>query len=135
MGGDENIADKIIAQNDKAQKSAKEVDEFGLPLAHAKNLEYLVARIFARNPDIYLDEDENKLYIGRRQVDESARSAVELADHYNDWCKGNRWPMIFNRVKHLAPRLDKTKLYIADNLLWDIEKQELVVTDKKIKGV
>lgn len=130
---EENIADKIIENRERRDTPDK--DEFGLPLAHVNELEYLVARIFIRNPDIYLDEDENKLYIGRHQVQESARMAVELADHYNDWCKGNRWPMIFNRVKRLAPRLDKTKLYIADNLLWDIEKQELVVTERKVKGV
>lgn len=128
-----DIADQIIEKNKKNIRP--DTDEFGLPLAHTNELDYLVARIFFRNPDIYLDPDDNKLYLGRRQVHESARTAVELADHYNDWCKGNRWPMVFNRIKHFAPRLDKTKLYIADNLMWDIEKQELIVTEEKIKGV
>lgn len=129
----DNIADKII-QND-AQTKKPDTDEFGLPLKGAKTLDYLVARIFFRNPDIYLDPDDNRLYIGRRQVDESQRSVVELADHYNDWCKGGRWPLVFNRVKKFAPRLDQSKLYISDNLLWDYDKHELIVTDKKIRGI
>lgn len=128
-----DIADRIIEQNKKDTRP--NTDEFGLPLAHVNELDYLVARVFFRNPDIYLDPDDNKLYLGRRQVQESARTAVELADHYNDWCKGNRWPMVFNRIKHFAPRLDKSKLYIADHLLWDIEKQELITTEDRIKGV
>lgn len=129
----DNIADKII-QND-AQTKKPDTDEFGLPLKGAKTLDYLVARIFFRNPDIYLDPEDNRLYIGRRQVDESQRSVVELADHYNDWCKGGRWPLVFNRVKKFAPRLDQSKLYIADNLLWDYDKHELIVTDEKVRGI
>lgn len=129
----DNIADKII-QND-AQTKKPDTDEFGLPLKGAKTLDYLVARIFFRNPDIYLDPEDNRLYIGRRQVDESQRSVVELADHYNDWCKGGRWPLVFNRVKKFAPRLDQSKLYISDHLLWDYDKHELIVTDEKVRGI
>lgn len=129
----DNIADKIIQNDTKTKKP--DTDEFGLPLKGAKTLDYLVARIFFRNPDIYLDPDDNRLYIGRRQVDETQRSVVELADHYNDWCKGGRWPLVFNRVKKFAPRLDQSKLYIADNLLWDYDKHELIVTDEKVRGI
>lgn len=129
----DNIADKIIKNDEKGKKL--DTDEFGLPLSGAKTLDYLVARIFMRNPDIYLDPEDNQLYIGRRRIDESQRMAVELADHYNDWCKGGRWPMIFNMVKKFAPRLDRSKLYISDYLLWDISKNKIVETVEKNKGV
>ena len=129
----DNIADKIIQGDKKAEKASK--DEFGLPLKGAGTLDFLVARIFLRNPGIYLDPEDNQLYIGQRRIEESQRMAVELSDHYNKWCKGGRWPMIFNRVKKFAPRLDRSKLYIADNLLWDIDKHELIVTKKKVKGI
>lgn len=129
----DNIADKII-QNDKRERKS-DTDEFGLPVKGAKSLDYLVARIFFRNPDIYLDPEDNKLYIGRRQVEESQRMVVELADHYNDWCKGGRWPLVFNRVKKFAPRLDRSKIYISDYLLWDVENNKLVETFEKNRGV
>ena len=129
----DNIADKIIQGDKKAKKTSR--DEFGLPLDGAGTLDYLVARIFLRNPGIYLDPEDNQLYIGQRRIEESQRMAVELSDHYNKWCKGGRWPMIFNRVKKFAPRLDRSKLYIADNLLWDIDNHKLIVTKEKVKGV
>jgi hypothetical protein len=128
-----SIADQIIDNNQSEQRV--DTDEFGLPLDAKKTLAYIVARIFIRNPKIYLDPENNKLYIGQREVPESQRSAVELADYYNDWCKGGKWPLIFNQVKKFAPRLDRSKLYIADNLLWDCDKYKLVITEHKVKGI
>lgn len=128
-----DIAEAIIDGNNQQKRSER--DEFGLPLSAVGELDYLVARIFLRNPNIYLDPEDNKLYIGQREIEESQRMAVELSDHYNKWCKGGRWPMIFNKVKKIAPRLDRSKLYISEHLLWDIDNHKLVVTKEKIRGV
>lgn len=129
----DDIADKIIKNNKSGQTS--EYDEYGLPVCSASELDYLVARIIIRNKDLYINSDDGCLYNGRSKIDETQRGIVTLADHYNNWCKGGRWPMVYNRLKKFVPTLDQSKLYIADNLLWDYDKHELIVTDEKVRGI
>lgn len=117
-----DIADKII-------RGAVEIethDELGLPLNASDELDYLVARILMRNPGLYLDPIDDKFYIGTREINLTQNKLVELADHYNDWCKGGRWPMVVNRLRKFAPRLDRSKIYISEHLMWDMDKQKLI---------
>lgn len=117
-----SIADKIIS----GARNEVERDEFGLPLDASDEVDYLVARILFRYPDIYLDPEDGELYIGTRQLQITQNKLVELADHYNNWCKAGRWPIVVNRLKKVVPRLDRSKLYISEHLLWDIDNHKLI---------
>lgn len=117
-----DLADRII----RGAKDRDTHDELGLPLNAKGEVDYLVARILMRNPDLYIDPLDNKFYIGTHEVTMTQNKLVELANSYNDWCKGGRWPLIVNRLREFTPRLDRSKLYISEHLMWDYDKHRLI---------
>ena len=117
-----DIADKII----QGTFDSDIYDELGLPLSAEGEIDYLVARILMRNPGLYLDPLDGKFYIGVREVNLTQNKLVELADHYNGWCKGGRWPMVVNRLRKFAPQLDRSKIYISKHLMWDMDNHKLI---------
>lgn len=117
-----DLADRII----RGAKDRDTHDELGLPLNAKGEIDYLVARILMRNPELCIDPLDNKFYIGTHEVTMTQNKLVELANSYNDWCKAGRWPLVINRLREFAPRLDRSKLYISEHLMWDIDNHKLI---------
>lgn len=126
-----DIADRII----RGAKDNSTHDELGLPLSANGEIDYLVARILMRNPDLYIDPLDDKFYIRAREIAMTQNKLVELANSYNDWCKAGRWPLVVNRLREFTPRLDRSKLYISEHLMWDYDRHKLVVTSNENKGI
>ena len=117
-----DLADRII----RGAKDKLTHDELGLPFNAKGEIDYLVARIIMRNPDLYVDPVDDKFYIGTREVTMTQNKLVELANSYNDWCKAGRWPLVINRLREFAPRLDRSKLQISEHLLWDYDEHKII---------
>lgn len=124
------LVDAVLESNNQSHNPA-DFDEYGLPKSRADELDYTVARIFARNPHIYLNEEEGRLYIKHRPIQESYGELIKLGNICNQWTRPSRAQMVWNRIHELAPRYSKSRIWITDELLWDVDKQEIIKQSPK----
>ena len=124
------LVDAVLESNNQSYNPA-DFDEYGLPLNRADELDYTAARVFARNPKLYLNEEDGRLYIKHRPISETYSELMRLSNIYNQWTRPSRAQLVWNRIHEVAPRYSSSRIWITDELLWDIDNQELIKQSPK----
>lgn len=125
-----NLLDAVLASNNKSD-NPDHYDEYGLPINRSNELDYTAARVFARNPRIYLYPEDNRLYIGKRPVSETANELVRLSNISNQWTKSARAPIVWNRIREMAPQYSDSCIWITDKILWDVDNHAIIYQESK----
>lgn len=133
-----NLADQLIEANREEEKEEHKVDEYGLPLPKKKDPQmrcnYLVARAIYINKHLYTRNSGKDLYNGHEIVRPRAADIARLAKWVEPLNK-QATIYIYDKIKELVPYLDESKIAITPNLLWDIEKQELIETKEVVNVI
>lgn len=103
--------------------STPEYDELGLKVQDTTD--YFVARILMLRKNLWLAEDRKTIYEGRSEIKESSSELYRLSQSRKVIKPNYQW-VIWERLHHVLPVLDKSKIIITDDLVWDSEKGELV---------
>lgn len=103
--------------------STPEYDELGLKVQDTTD--YFVARILMLHKDLWVGEDRKTIYHGRSPVRESGPELYRLCQSRRA-IKANYLWVIWERLRHVLPVLDKNRIIVADDLVWDSEKGELL---------
>lgn len=123
-----SLADKIIEQNSSSM-SGEELDlVLGIPLqAISKNpVDHLAARIIVLNPNMYIDPVDNSIWRSDVRIREDASTITALANYYDrQYHLPNIYPLVYNRLRELLPRLSRDKLWISPTLLFNRKTGEL----------
>ena len=128
-----NLADKIIANSEPKPNDSPwgELDEYGLPLNMSSRVEYTVARILLRHPDICVNPDDGRVYLteslDRRPLVENGRTVIELSNFASPF-KGDKAPLVFNKLRELLPKADTHSVAVSDGLIFDGRTHELKET-------
>lgn len=128
-----SLADRIINKNSSDPELLPwgELDEYGLPVRLSGHVDYTVARIIIRNPDICVNPDDGRIYltnsIDRIPVNETSRTVVELSNFSSPF-KGDKAAIVFNRLKELLPKADTKSVMVGDGLIFDGETHSLKET-------
>lgn len=135
-----NLADKLIARTEeRRQEETQQVDELGIPVPRDNKgrarLNYLTARAIVRNPHLYTATvgGRVKLYNAHEEVRSNVECISSLCDWWEPMTPQGRF-YIYKRLSELVPKLDRSKIAITPNLLWDIENHKLI-SCKDIKTV
>lgn len=127
-----SFADKLIARTEeKRQEAAQQVDELGIPVPRDNKgralLNYLTARAIVRNPHLYTASvgGRVRLYNAHEEVRTNVESISSLCDWWEPMTPQSRF-YIYKRLSELVPKLDRSKIAITPDLLWDIENHELI---------
>ena len=102
--------------------STPEYDELGLKVQDTTD--YFVARILMLRKNLWLAEDRRTIYEGRSEIKESSSELYRLSQSRKVIKPNYQW-VIWERLHHVLPVLDKSKIIITDDLVWDSEKGEL----------
>lgn len=103
--------------------STPEYDELGLKVQDTTD--YFVARILMLRKNLWLAEDRKTIYEGRSEIKESSSELYRLSQSRKVIKPNYQW-VIWERLHHVLPVLDKSKIIITDDLVWDSEKGELI---------
>ena len=103
--------------------STPEYDELGLKVQDTTD--YFVARILMLRKNLWLAEDRKTIYEGRSEIKESPSELYRLSQSRKAIKPNYQW-VIWERLHHVLPVLDKSKIIITDDLVWDSEKGELI---------
>lgn len=134
-----DLADQLIAANEeKIDKIVVKRDEYGIPLPQMETAEahcnYLVARCIYLNQHLHTRHNGKDLYNSHDIVRPTVADISRLAKWVRP-LKIQEVNYIYDKIKELVPYLDETKIAITPNLLWDIEKQELIETKEDINVI
>ena len=127
-----DLAEKIISRGAAGEEAPwGELDRYGLPLKYSGHVDYTVARIIIRHPDICLNPNDGRIYllddIRREPIKEDSRTVVELANFASPF-RGERAVLVFNRLKELLPKVDTKSMLVGDGLVFDGETKTLKET-------
>lgn len=127
-----DIAEQIIESNSSVGESPwGELDDYGLPTKYSNHVDYTVARIIIRHPDICVNPNDNRVYllgdVCREPVRETSRTIVELSNFASPF-KGDKVALVFNRLKDVLPKVDMTSIAIGDELVFDGKTKTLKET-------
>lgn len=130
-----NLAEQIISGNaDDNSSPWGELDQYGLPIKFSDHVDYTVARIIIRHPDICVNPDDGQLYLlkgfDRGPIIENSRTIVELANFASPF-RGDRAVLVFNRLKEVLPKIDMHSVIVGDGLVFDGETKQLKETMTK----
>lgn len=89
---------------------------------------YVFVRCRKRNPHLYYDTDEMKVYNRHEIIEPKVADILKLAN-LADMITPAQAIWVYNRLKDTVPRLDKSKLVVAPGLIWDFETSELILDD------
>lgn len=89
---------------------------------------YVFVRCRKRNPHLYYDTDEMKLYNRHEVIEPKVADIIKLAN-LADMITAAQAIWVYNRLKDTVPRLDKSRLVVAPGLIWDFETAELILDD------
>lgn len=103
--------------------STPEYDELGLKVQDTTD--YFVARILMLRKNLWLAEDRKTIYEGGSEIKESSSELYRLSQSRKVIKPNYQW-VIWERLHHVLPVLDKSKIIITDDLVWDSEKGELI---------
>lgn len=99
-----------------------ELDDYGLPVKFSDHVDYTVARIIARHPDICVNPHDNGIYLldsnSRLPVKENSRTVMELSNFASPF-KGDRSVLVFNRLREVLPKIDMESVAVGDGLVFD----------------
>lgn len=99
-----------------------ELDDYGLPVKFAYHVDYTVARIIARHPDICVNQHDNGIYLldsnNRLPVKENSRTVVELSNFASPF-KGDRAVLVFTRLREVLPKIDMESVSVGGGLVFD----------------
>ena len=107
-------------------KSTPEYDELGLKVRDTTD--YYVARILMLHKNLWLSPDKRAIYEGRAEIKKSQAELYRLSQSMKVIPPNFQW-VIWERLHYVLPVLDKNKVIVADGLIWDSEKGELVEND------
>lgn len=127
-----DLADKIISNNIPEPSSPwGELDEYGLPKRLSGHVDYTVARIIIRHPDICVNPNDGRIYLTddvyREPIAENSRAVVELSNFASPF-KGERAALVFNRLKEVLPKVDTKSVLVGDGLVFDGQSHTLKET-------
>lgn len=144
----DSLADKIIANNDKNEKKAKDLaatytffnydlpekDEFGMPTANS--IEYVIARIIYIDYNIsgkdrlHLRED-GRIWEGDHWLSENDRNLYKITQWAFKPFTSDQKHRIWVRLRECLPSLSYEKMVVKDNLVWDMKNNELYFSDEE----
>ena len=139
----DDFADKIIQANEQEviEKQAGDqapegyyTDDMGrwveLDIRRHKTrfAEYVFVRCRKRNPHLYYDTENMKLY-NRHDVIEPTPKDILMLANLADMITTAQAIWVYNKLKETVPRLDRTRLVVAPGLAWNIETSELEELD------
>lgn len=127
-----DIAEQIISSNSSQEKSPwGELDDYGLPIKYSDHVDYTVARIIVRHPEICVNPHDNRIYLldgpSREPIRETSRTIVELSNFASPF-KGDRVALVFNRLRDVLPKVDMESVAIGDGLVFDGKTKKLKET-------
>jgi len=133
-----NLADQLIEANREEVEEERKIDEYGLPLPQKKGIQahcnYLAARAIYLNKHLYTRDHGRTLWNSHEIVQPRTADIARLARWAEPISKQSA-AYIYDKIKELVPYLDESKIAITPNLLWDIEKQELIETKEVINVI
>lgn len=131
-----SLADQLVEAN-KVEDGPK-TDEYGIPLPQKDTTKahynYLVARSIYLNKHLHTRHNGRDLYNSHTII----RPTIEDISRLAKWIEPiprQGIVYIYDKIKELVPYLDESKIAITPNLLWDIEKQELIETKEVINVI
>lgn len=132
-----DLADQLIAANEEQHKQV-EIDELGIPLPRPQtnraHYNYLVARVFKRNPHLYTRYNRTQLWNSHTLIQPTLEDIARLAD-WVDKLPPQAIVYIYDKCKELAPQLNEDIIAITPRLAWSFKEQRLIEFDKDINVI
>lgn len=133
-----SLADQIVKRNEEASDASPSTDELGLTPPSPETPQYLVARALLLDTRAHEGEPrihclhlrDDQVYAGHMALKESEQAVYELT-HLNHSLKKFEVVAFWRELRKYLPKLDRTKLEIAEGLLWDIESGKMVPTKER----
>lgn len=133
-----SLADQIVKRNEEAPDATPSTDELGIPIPSPETPQYWVARALLIDTRAHEGEPRihclhlrgDEVYAGHKPLRETEPVVYELA-HLNHSVKRFEVVAFWRELKKYLPKLDRSKLEIAEGLLWDIEHGKIISTKER----
>ena len=141
----DNIADKLINKISGGDTpkvvSQWGIDEYGFPFPKPVNSDAVAARIFARYENVF--RIGNDIFVNRVRVSQNKTELMALcgrprivawADEEDDelfWRQvkhiiNGEWPLVWAKIRELAPEYNRDYIRIVGGLIWDMDDSDII---------
>ena len=145
------LADEIIKQNtiQEVENNSIGIDELGFPAPKVPNVDYVVARILAKDETLF--KLNGAIYSHRKQIIRESQIPTSkqlflmcgepkiIVPDENSSEEGiykwvemtirlikTRSPVIYGRLYDLVPKYNKRYIQVTDGIIWDKEKGDFI---------
>lgn len=122
-----SLADQIIEQNSSPARGEELDQVLGIPLQEISQnpVDHLAARMIVLN-NLYVNPDDNSIWNHTTRINEDAKTVTKLANYYDrSYQLPQIYPLVYNRLREVLPRLSRDKLWITPTLLFNRKTGEL----------
>ncbi len=129
------LADQIIERSSVAQEEGEEAlepvmtEHLGVPVSlsamQKDPVNHLAARMILLNR-LYVNSIDDSIWNGYTRISETPQTITALANYYDPTYKlPHIYPLVYNRLREVLPRLSRDKLWISPTLLFNRKTGEL----------
>ena len=142
----ESLADKVIDRLEQTPADDEPywgIDELGIPVPKPVNIAYIVARVLARNENVFHIYGE--VFVDRKPVQQTSKvllalcgraTVVSVPDgeskkNIEPWAQtkaiiNREYPLVWERIKESTPVYDRKYIKITDHLVWDKDEADII---------